>query len=423
MATSGLALFPARVKFVNADGTLTNEAYRALQQLFIRVGGSLGNFDFNSLALSGSATIGGTLGLSSGTAALPSLYWGGNTSTGFYRIAANNVGYSVSGVNLLSLSSTGLTVTGVTTSTSFSGSGTGLTGTAPGLTAGNVTTNANLTGMVTSVGNATTVVTNANLTGEVTSTGNATTVTNSAVIGKVLTGYVSGAGTVAATDTILQAIQKLNGNNATNANLTGPITSVGNATSVAAQTGTGSTFVMQASPTLTTPNIGVATGTSLATTLQVASTSAGALTVPSISARFNASNFRIGFGIANSNGFGYVGLNANPKAGSDTTTYDINGAAAQIQMHGNQYVFNLAASGTAGTDITFTTAATLTQTRLTLPGAITLAGGATLLTTSTALTNGSGVAAGTLTNSPIAGNPTKWIGISDNGTTRYIPAW
>jgi len=49
----------------------------------------------------------------------------------------------------------------------------------------------------------------------------------------------------------------------TNANLTGPITSVGNATSVAAQTGTGSTFVMQASPTLTTPNIGVATGTSL----------------------------------------------------------------------------------------------------------------------------------------------------------------
>jgi hypothetical protein len=38
------------------------------------------------------------------------------------------------------------------------------------------------------------------------------TVLNSAVIGKVLTGYVSGAGTVLATDTILEAIQKLNGN-------------------------------------------------------------------------------------------------------------------------------------------------------------------------------------------------------------------
>lgn len=72
-----------------------------------------------------------------------------------------------------------------------------------------------LTGGVTGSGTgafAATVVTNANLTGEVTSVGNATTVTNAAVIGKVLTGYVSGAGTVAATDTILQAINKLNGN-------------------------------------------------------------------------------------------------------------------------------------------------------------------------------------------------------------------
>ena len=42
----------------------------------------------------------------------------------------------------------------------------------------------------------------------------------------------------------------------TNANLTGPITSTGNATAVAAQTGTGSIFVMQASPSLTTPDLG-----------------------------------------------------------------------------------------------------------------------------------------------------------------------
>jgi len=40
------------------------------------------------------------------------------------------------------------------------------------------------------------------------------TLLNSAVIGKVLTGYVSGSGTVAATDTILQAVNKLNGNDA-----------------------------------------------------------------------------------------------------------------------------------------------------------------------------------------------------------------
>jgi len=42
------------------------------------------------------------------------------------------------------------------------------------------------------------------------------------VIGKVLTGYTSGAGTVASTDTILQAIQKLNGNVALKAALDSP---------------------------------------------------------------------------------------------------------------------------------------------------------------------------------------------------------
>ena len=46
-------------------------------------------------------------------------------------------------------------------------------------------------------------------------------------------------------------------------NLTGPITSVGAATSIAAQTGTGTTFVMNTSPTLVTPVLGVATATSI----------------------------------------------------------------------------------------------------------------------------------------------------------------
>jgi hypothetical protein len=46
-------------------------------------------------------------------------------------------------------------------------------------------------------------------------------------------------------------------------NLTGPITSVGNVTSVASQTGTGSKFVMDNTPTLITPVLGVATATSI----------------------------------------------------------------------------------------------------------------------------------------------------------------
>jgi len=49
----------------------------------------------------------------------------------------------------------------------------------------------------------------------------------------------------------------------TNANLTGPVTSVGNATAIASQTGTGTKFVVDTSPTLVTPELGEATGTGL----------------------------------------------------------------------------------------------------------------------------------------------------------------
>lgn len=49
----------------------------------------------------------------------------------------------------------------------------------------------------------------------------------------------------------------------TNANLTGPITSVGNATAIASQTGTGTKFVVDTSPTLVSPILGVASATSI----------------------------------------------------------------------------------------------------------------------------------------------------------------
>jgi hypothetical protein len=118
--------------------------------------------------------------------------------------------------------------------------GTNITGTAAGLTAGTVTTNANLTGEATSVGNA-------------------ATLTNSAVIGKVLTGYTSGAGTVAATDTILQAIQKLDGNTAA---VPGTVTSV----SVVTNNGFAGTVATSTSTpaiTLTTTVTGMLKGSSV----------------------------------------------------------------------------------------------------------------------------------------------------------------
>lgn len=43
--------------------------------------------------------------------------------------------------------------------------------------------------------------------------------------------------------------------------------------------------------------------------------------------------------------------------------------------------------------------------------------------TKTTWATGAAAQTGTLTNGPTAGNPTKWIPVDDNGTTRYIPAW
>lgn len=65
----------------------------------------------------------------------------------------------------------------------------------------------------------------------------------------------------------------------TNANLTGPITSVGNATSIASQTGTGNKFVVDTSPTLVTPVLGVATATSINKVAVTAPATSSTLTI------------------------------------------------------------------------------------------------------------------------------------------------
>lgn len=46
-----------------------------------------------------------------------------------------------------------------------------------------------------------------------------------------------------------------------------------------------------------------------------------------------------------------------------------------------------------------------------------------LVHTGQSMTNFAAAALGTLTNAPVAGNPTKWIQIDDNGTARRIPCW
>jgi hypothetical protein len=101
------------------------------------------------------------------------------------------------------------------------------------------------------------------LTATTLSDGAGSTISAGNVTGSTLTSTVA-TGTAPLVVSSTTPVLNLTASNVTtNANLTGPITSVGNATSVASQTGTGSVFVMNTSPTLVTPNIGAATGTSL----------------------------------------------------------------------------------------------------------------------------------------------------------------
>ena len=64
-------------------------------------------------------------------------------------------------------------------------------------------------------------------------------------------------------DVVITSVSGNAGTVTTNANMTGPITSTGNTTAIASQTGTGNKFVMDTSPVLVTPTIGVATATSI----------------------------------------------------------------------------------------------------------------------------------------------------------------
>lgn len=118
--------------------------------------------------------------------------------------------------------------------------GTNITGTASSLTAGNVTTNANLTGVITSVGNATSIASQ-------TGTGTRFVVDTSPTL---VTPNLGTPSALVGTNISGTAASLTAGNVSTNHNMTGPITGTGNVTSITAQTGTGTTFVMNTSPTV-----------------------------------------------------------------------------------------------------------------------------------------------------------------------------
>ena len=137
--------------------------------------------------------------------------------------------------------------TGAVVGVSTDYSAVGITNTAVG--AANPSTGAFTTVTASSTIAATGAVSGSNLSG--TNTGDQTI---------TLTGGVTGSGTGSFAATVV-----------TNANLTGVITSVGNATSIASQTGTGTTFVVSGSPTITTPVIAQINDASGNETLKLAS--------------------------------------------------------------------------------------------------------------------------------------------------------
>ena len=142
---TALNLFPARVRFVNDDGTLTPEAYRALQIVFGRVGGALGDNGADVMASfapvagdlpDGAAyapmisqpvqadptypdivqpTSGGTvdnLVLKAGTGTAPSLSFEGDSNTGIYSPGADQVSITVGGAAAVKATTTGVELVG-----------------------------------------------------------------------------------------------------------------------------------------------------------------------------------------------------------------------------------------------------------------------------------------------------------------------
>jgi hypothetical protein len=308
--------------------------------------------------------------------------------------------------------------------------GTNITGTAAGLTAGTVTTNANLTGVVTSTGNATAIangaITNgmlangavANLTGTNTGDQTATTVANVAA-GTIAAVTVQGAlneldiekaalasPTFTGTVTAPTFVGALTGNATTatsagtvttNANLTGVVTSTGNATAIANGAIINAMLANAAVANLTGTNTGdqtattvanVAAGTIAAVTVQGAlnelDTEKAALASPSFTTPT--------LGVALATSINKVAITA-PATGSTLTIADGKTLTASnsLTLAGTDAsTLNIGTGGTLGTNA-YTSTAFAPLASPTFTGTPTLPTG-TIATTQTALNSTTAVA-------------------------------
>jgi hypothetical protein len=123
-------------------------------------------------------------------------------------------------------------------------------------------------------------------------------------------------------------------------NLTGPITSVGAATSIASQTGTGTKFVVDTSPTLVTPVLGVATATSINGTT-IPSTKTLVVTTDKLSALAATTSAELAGVISDETGSGALVFGTSPALSTATITDAV--------IRGTEEDINIVASAATGT--------------------------------------------------------------------------
>jgi hypothetical protein len=182
----------------------------------------------------------------------------------------------------------------------------------------------------------------------------------------------------------------------TNANLSGPITSSGNTTSVASQTGTGSTFVMDTSPTLVTPVLGVATATSINNTA-IPDSKTLVVTTDKLNVMAATSSSELAGVISDETGTGSVVLSTSPTFTGDAKAVTATAGDNDVSIATTEFVTSAITTANA-TNANLTGAVTST-------GNTTSLGSFTSANLATALSDETGTGVAVLATSPTLVTP------------------
>ncbi len=109
-----------------------------------------------------------------------------------------------------------------------------------------------------------------------------------------------------------------------------------------------------------------------------------------------------------------------PSDGVFTITNAANTDFTRLQFGGTTSSFPALKRNSANIDVVSADDSVFSGMRM---ATLTLTSGTNMVSSTTSFAAGATGNVPTLTAGPVTGNPTKWIAINDNGTTRYIPTW